>query len=210
MADTLNGTNAILTGAPVKASGAVTRANLGSTLPTDGSSPLDAAFKSLGYVSEDGVTRTIDASDDKIKAWGGDVVKVVRSDYSTSYTLTFMESANGTLLKALYGEENVKITSPSEGVDGGKIAITNNSRRAPRASYTFEMLDENTFIREVIPNGQISMNGDVQFVHSAVISYSVTIDALPDAKGNNAYSYLDTVLPDNVTTTKAALTQVPA
>ena len=37
-----------------KVSGAVYRAALGSTLPTDATTSLDAAFKELGYVSEDG------------------------------------------------------------------------------------------------------------------------------------------------------------
>ena len=39
-----------------KVGGAVNRAPLGSVLPTDATSDLDVAFKSLGYISDDGLT----------------------------------------------------------------------------------------------------------------------------------------------------------
>lgn len=42
-----------VTSAKPKVKGAIYNAPLGSTLPTDASSELDAAFKALGYVSED-------------------------------------------------------------------------------------------------------------------------------------------------------------
>ena len=38
--------------------GAIYRAPFGSTLPTSTSATLDAAFKELGYASEDGVVNT--------------------------------------------------------------------------------------------------------------------------------------------------------
>lgn len=47
-----------VTAAKPKIGGAVFRAPLGTTLPTDTSSALDAAFMCLGYVSEDGVTNS--------------------------------------------------------------------------------------------------------------------------------------------------------
>lgn len=205
MADSLSGVAAILTGKPLKATGGVTRAPIGTPLPTDATTKLNAAFIPQGFISEDGVTRTTDASDDKIKAWGGQVVKVVRSDFSVSYKFSYMESASATTLKSIVGEENVTITEPEAGKHNGKVAVKINAKPAPRASYTLEMLDENTFIREVIPIGQISVSGDVKFTHSSVISYEVTIEALPDDKDNNAYEYQDTVLPEKLAETKQAL-----
>lgn len=178
------GTDAILTGGPVTATGGVTRGPKGSTLPTDASAALDAAFEALGYVGADGVTRTIDASDEKITAWGGDVVKVVRTEHSVTYSMVFLESANATLLKAIHGEENVTIA-------GNKITIRHTKTMPPRAAYTLEMLDGLTAIREVIPDAQISSSGDAVFVHSDVIRYTITLEAFPDAAGVKAYSYID-------------------
>ena len=132
-------------------------------------------------------------------------MKVVRSDFSVSYKFSYMESASATTLKSIVGEENVTITEPEAGKHNGKVAVKINAKPAPRASYTLEMLDENTFIREVIPIGQLSVSGDVKFHHASVISYEVTIEALPDSSDNNAYEYQDTVLPEKLAETKQAL-----
>ena len=55
-----------------KTSGAIFRAPLGTTLPTDATSALDNAFVELGYVSDDGVVNANTPESEKSKAWGGD------------------------------------------------------------------------------------------------------------------------------------------
>ena len=53
-----NNKDNVSTGKP-KVGGAVFTAATGSTLPTDATTALDEAFKSLGYCSEDGVTNSV-------------------------------------------------------------------------------------------------------------------------------------------------------
>lgn len=67
--------------------GAVSVAALGSTLPTDSTTALDAAFKSLGYCSEDGLTNSNSPESDQINAWGGDVVLNCRQASLTDSSL---------------------------------------------------------------------------------------------------------------------------
>lgn len=171
---------------PVSATGGVLGAlkSSGLVLPTNAYTALPAGLLPYGLVSDEGVTRTVDASDDKISAWGGDVVRVIRADHSVSYSLTFLEGANADLLKAIHGEENVILTGETG------IEIRHTSRLPLRRHFVFEMRDDPAAIREVVPDGQLTQTGDVSFVHTDLIRYQITIEAFPDASGVKAYSYI--------------------
>ena len=176
------GTAAIIAASPVTATGGVLSAPLGTAAPTDATSELNELFKALGYVDEAGVKRTTDSSEEKIKAWGGSTVKIVRTEHSVAYTFSFLESANATVLKAIYGEENVTITPPTT-THGGLIEIKEKGEMLPPAGYVLNMKDGKTRIREYVGNGQLTASGEASFVHSAVIKYDVTIEAMPDSEG---------------------------
>lgn len=178
------GTSAVLTGAPITATGGVLFGESTVALPTDASTPVDPAWTKGGYVGDDGVTRTTDASDDKIRAWGGDTVKIVRTEHSITYTFTFLEAANADVLKLIHGEENVTVA-------GGKVTVKHTNRMPARKAFVLDMKDSDASLREVIPDGQITTSGDVVFVHSDVIRYEVQIEAFPDANGVKAISYMD-------------------
>lgn len=173
--------NDILIGAPVTATGGVMHAPVGTAFPATLAESFSKEWIKGGYVGEDGVTRTIDASDDKIKAWGGDIVRILRSEHSVSYALQFLESCNAETLKILFGKANVHISD-------GEVVVDLKSEMVPRRSFVFDMRDGDAKVREEVPDGQISLSGDVQFVHSDIIRYEVTIEAFPDESGVKARS----------------------
>lgn len=177
------GTAAILTGKPATGTGGFYHGpRFADDLPTDARVAIPAAFTKGGYVNEDGVTETVDASDEKIKAWGGDIVKIVRTEHSISYALTFMESANADLLKFLYGEENVDVVLPTD-TTSGSVTVRRTSKVPPRCSGIFDMLDDPAAIRIVFEDGQPTQSGDITFVDGAVISYSVNIECFVGKDG---------------------------
>ena len=160
-----------------KVGGAVFRAALGSTLPTDATTALDAAFKSLGYCSEDGVTNSNSPDSTDIKAWGGDTVLNIQESKDDTWQFT--------LLKAVYNDSNVSGTLATG------ITVTANATESETASWAIDMvLRDGAVKRVVIPNGKISEVGDVQYTDSDAVGYEITITAMPDTAGNTHYVYI--------------------
>ena len=155
-----------------------------STLPTNATAPLAATLLDAGYVSEDGLVETVDASDDKIKAWGGDIVKIVRTEHSVSYSFTLIESANANALKLMFGDENVTVS-------GNNIRVRKTATMVPRATFVFDMMDGDKSIRIVVKDGQPSISGDVNFTDGDVIGYEVTVEAFPDDAGVKSELMID-------------------
>ena len=180
----------VLAGVPL-ATGGVSMAALGTVLPTNAKSPLGVAFTSAGYVGEDGLTESADRSTEKIKAWGGDTVKVVQTDFSTTYTFTFLETLNTEVLKAVYGDQNVTVTAATA-TDGTLRTVKVNGDILPHKVFVFDMKDGDARIRIVVPDGQVTEVGEITYNDGSVIGYEVTVEAFRDSALNaNAVKYLD-------------------
>ena len=95
-----------------KIGGAIYSAPLGTTLPTNAIAELNEAFKSLGYISEDGLKNNNTPETDAIKAWGGDTVDVVQNEKADTFTYTLIEALNsgkvgGAALDVMTGETKI-------------------------------------------------------------------------------------------------------
>lgn len=173
-----------------KVTGGAFHAPAGTALPTDSSTALNVAFKGLGYVGEDGVAFNPARSTDKKKAWGGDIVKVTQSEYSETWTATFIEYRNAEVQKMIFGSANVTVTAATVS-SGTLMAIKHNGDILPREEYVFEMLEGTGATRVVLPNAQVTEIGEVSYSDDELIAYPVTFEAFEDATGNNSYEYTD-------------------
>lgn len=157
-----------------KVAGAIYMAPKGSTLPTDSSTALDAAFKALGYVSEDGVTNTNSPESDTVKAWGGDTVLTLQTAKEDQFKFTLIESLNGDVLKAVYGSDNVS------GALSTGLTVHANSKQLDACAWVIDMiLTGNAVKRIVIPEGQLAEIGDIVYKDDEAIGYEITLNALP-------------------------------
>ena len=79
-------------GASANKSGYIWVAPLGTAIPADATTELDAAFVGLGYLSEDGLTEpaSLTAGDDIVAA-GGDTVAQADPTFSKTWTGTCIE-----------------------------------------------------------------------------------------------------------------------
>lgn len=168
-----------------KIGGAIWAAPVGTTLPTDTDSALDAAFKNLGYCSDDGLTNSTSIDSQKIKAWGGETVLVILSSKEDTFKYTLIEVKNIEVLKHVYGSENV-----IGDLDTG-ITIKANGSEPEEQSIVIDMiLRDNTAKRIVIPSGKLSDLGDINYSDEDPIGYETTLDCIPDADGNTHYEYI--------------------
>lgn len=192
----------VLVGAPdVTASGGALIGNVATAadIPRDATEALNAALKAVavGYLGNDGVTKTVDRQTEKIKDWNGDTVVVLTSEHTVTLKLTFMESANAALLKGVYGTENVTI-SKTGGME--KIKLVENADALPHNSYTFEIKGaEDAKIRVFAPDAQVTNVGDVTFVKNDVIKYEVELECFANENNVKLYQFIDRKADDEET-----------
>lgn len=168
-----------------KIGGAIFRAPLGTTLPTDAVTALDNAFVEMGYVSEDGVTNSNSPESDTVRAWGGDVVLTLMEGREDTFQFTLIEAKNVEVLKAVFGEDNVSGT-----LETG-ISIQNTNEDLDDCVWVIDMiLRDNTVKRVVIPDGKVSEVGDITYSDSDAIGYEITLSAMPDEDGVLHYEYI--------------------
>lgn len=165
--------------------GAVWRAPLGTTLPTDATTTLDGAFKQLGYISDDGVNNGNSPQTERVKAWGGDTVLNVQTDKPDTYKFKLIESLNVEVLKTIYGDENV-----SGDLTTG-IKVVAKSEQNKECVWVIEMiLKEGALKRIVIPKASITEMEEINYRDNAPIGYGITLTATPDADGATHTEYI--------------------
>ena len=168
-----------------KIGGAVFRAVAGTTPPTDATTSLAAAFKDLGYCSEDGLVNSNSPSSTNIKAWGGDVVLTTLEEKPDTFQFTMIEALNVEVLKAVYGDANVS------GDIATGIHVAANSTQQPNCSWVIDQrLRDGTYKRTVLPDAGISAVGDITYADSAAVGYQTTVACLPDGIGNTHHEYI--------------------
>lgn len=167
-------------------SGAVYRAPIGTTLPTDATTALDAAFVPLGYVSEDGLSNNNELSVEATKAWGGNIVLRSLTEMNDEFALTLIETKNVDVLKAVYGDANVTVDASNN------VTVNVIAEDPVEAVWVFELALRGGIARRiVIPDGAITSRDEITYNDSDPVGYGITISAYPDASAKTHVEYTE-------------------
>lgn len=156
----------------------------GTALPTDSSTPLAAAFKLLGYLSEDGLTNTTDTDTTEIKDANGTTVMKVITSYAESYQFALLEVLRAEAAKMRYNSDAVTGTDKS-------MTIKHQMRSDEDFVLVFEIaMSGNVKDRLVIGNGTRAEFGDRQVHAGDAQVYDVTVSANDMGNGVTAIEYI--------------------
>ena len=164
--------------------GYIFSAPVGTTLPTNIETNLDAAFKVLGYISEDGYKETIESDSEDIVDMNGDLMDSPQTSRVESAQLTLAEIKAETL-KVQYGEDNV---TDADGI----ITVKHNGNSTTTRAYVLELVLKNgRRWRKVIPLGQSADLDDLTIAIGELCARALTMKYLTDTQGNTCYDYYE-------------------
>lgn len=154
----------------VAVSGEISVAPTGTALPTDTSTALNAAFKGLGYVSEDGVTENVDRSTDDIIAWqNATTVRTVVTDAKITYEFTLIQT-NKDVIEFVNG---ATVTQTAPHGTFTMVAAATGGRKA----FVFHIIDGSSLKRIAIAEGELTERGETVYASGEAIGYEVTVTA---------------------------------
>ena len=176
--------NTASAGKPKAVSGAVFRAPIGTTLPTDASATLPVAFKSVGYISDEGVTNAYSISTEDSKSWGGLVVMNTITERQDDFKYKMISPHNTEAKKVVYGDSAVKVDSST-----GATTVEVGADEPEACVYVIDMIIAGVPTRIVIPNGKLKELEDIVYNDTDPVGYGVTIAAMADSKDKTHYEY---------------------
>lgn len=158
----------------VAVTGKVYHAPLATALPTDTTTALNAAFKEVGYISDEGLTGDPEESNTDVRAWGGDLVRRMISEYGETYSFTMLET-NVDSITAYFGN------GTATAWEGKQIEI--------RKSWVFHITDGVALRRIVLPDAAVTDRGTITYATTEAISYPLTVSTFPNAAGVHSFHY---------------------
>jgi len=170
-----------------KTTGAVYRAPLGSTIPTDPTTALSSDYICLGFCSDDGVTNTGNMESENIKAWGGQNVLTTSSSSDDTFKFKLIEALNKDVLKFIYGSANVT----GDLTEGTGIAVGVNGYSQDDSIIVIDMVMRNSAVKRiVIPSATISEVGEIAYKDNEAVGYDITLSCAADSSGKTHYEYM--------------------
>ena len=181
-----------------KVTGAIFVAPKGTTLPTDATTTLGAAFSLLGYTSDAGVTISESSSTNDIRAWEGRMkVFTAKTEYTEQVSFTPIQ-CNSEVTKLTWGDDKVTV----DGVTGAIHAKHHGGVLEP-VVIAIETVPREGIVRRYTGEFQLTERGEQTMDGTQVDGRQLTFDAIPDTNGVTMHEYTAFTASTTTTTTGA-------
>lgn len=172
----------ILAGIAAGGAGGTALANfapIGTPLPTDWDTTLNAAFVDMGWITEDGLKRAVEVESTDLKAYGSvQPVRTLKTTRKATFEITFMESSPNVI--SVYNELPLgSITPDAEGA----FSVTEGLARTQTYSAVFDIVDGDNVIRAIAPTVEVTGTKEFEAKAGSAILYGVTLTAYPGGDG---------------------------
>lgn len=182
----------VFVGAPDQlTTGAIHRAPLATPLPTTAVAALNAGFATAdpGYVDEGGLTVSPSRATTPIRDWSLKTIRNVLQSFDGTLAWSHLELSEYAM-KNFAGDSKVSATA-ANGSHGNQLSMALSGDDLPHYSWVFNMKDGLMRARVVVPDGQVTSQGDIAFLASTAIKLPVVLSTYPDSSGNSIYIYTD-------------------
>ena len=154
-----------------RATGMFYHAPAGTALPADISAAPGTGWTEVGDVSADGITLTLDKSNETLRNWANEVKRVILTEHTESISAPIMDTTEE-VFETIFGSSNVTTTN-------GKTSVNLSAGSLPaEEAYLFLMKDGDDLIGIGCTNGQITSIDDVTFAPGEAITWTPTITAI--------------------------------
>lgn len=190
----LNAHNVLIGSPDQLVTGAGLTAPLGTDLPdmtdvTKAGVTLDEAFKDFGFITEDGISLTLDRSTEVIKDWGLNAVRRYLSEFNGKLSFSFMET-NKNSLELIVGADHVDEVAASS-TDGHKMMVEFGAWLPDARSWVFKIKDGSARVVIVLPNALVTSISEVTVNSTSAITWQVDVECNADANGTSIYIVTD-------------------
>lgn len=156
----------------VGVTGSVYAAPVGTALPTNTSSSLNAAFVEVGHVTLDALTEQMSVTKELVRSWQRPVgIRQVTTEVAWTFTFQALETSE-LVLELYYG-------GATSAVATGIVTTTIPSvMESTEKAFVIQVDDGNITTRYVIPKGDITDRGEVPIRGTEGTFYEMTVAVL--------------------------------
>jgi len=165
----------------VGVTGNVYVAPVGTPLPEDVTTPLNAAFVAVGHISEDALTESLEITTEMLRSWQRPIgIRTLTTEVNWTFQFQMLETSP-LALELYYG--NAETTA---GAGVATTAIKAWPQSTPKA-FVIEIEDGDVLTRFAIPKVQIGERGEINHVNTAGTFYDVTANVLGTSLDDMGY-----------------------